>query len=354
MSNQKLPSVSEIRVLFHGEGDVLRGTGHLVRSIGMASDLRMECPGDWQIAVVNSNDALDSHVRSEWIGLGLRVPERIPLPPKPVADWREHADTAVRELEEIPRAGKVEILLTDGKFPWSFSDWQRLKDRFEVVVAVDNFSCRGSVADAALFPIDYLPSDLSRMEGPTLLTGADWVWLHPGLDRIDVPVAKAYDYSVLMGGADPNGLTLQAVDDILFRGDAGRVLILTGPAFRHSEMLHEKISGAAQVQWTIRSTSAGFHEQLVDSRLTLCAFGLTAIEMEYLGQACVLYHHHEMSLRDVEMYLGAHSRNAVKREDWIEGNAPFVATGRRMRPRIGASLQKFIEGRIRQAPAALT
>ncbi|PIS10721.1 MAG: hypothetical protein COT73_07810 [Bdellovibrio sp. CG10_big_fil_rev_8_21_14_0_10_47_8] len=329
-----------MRILFHGEGDSIRGTGHLVRALGMASDLSRVAPQGWRVEVWTNNQVLADRIAKDWSDLSIPLAPHYEL--KSISDqlWTEGQKSRfIESVCAVPRALATEILISDNKYTFTEADIEKLYSRFQCLLFVDNISALSLELDGVLFPNDY-----AHFESKTtpVLTGPSWHWMNPSLDFLRQMPIQNYDFSIFMGGADPTNLTAVALEDVFVKKRNARVLILTGPAFRHSQQILEKVANYPEMKIDLMPSSGFFLKNLCQAETCLVAFGLSSIELEQVGKKVVLYAHHEEHLGDAQRYLLAQPRPSILRDQWLQGGDP-KASPRQPRPPVGQMLFEFLE-----------
>lgn len=328
----------KIRIIFHGEADSLRGTGHLVRAVGMAVDLKTRAPEAWLIETRTNNKPLAERLCGDWQAYQVQTPMNYEIESLQPALWStEQKHRFLQAVTEISRRADKEILISDNKYALNSADLELLYGRFEHVILVDNISGIQHRVDAVLFPNDY--TQISSPVSP-VLSGHKYNWMNPGIDFVQLPAKKSYTYSIFMGGADPNNLTLQAIQDLV--GKHGPVLILTGAAYPHQQALLAAKEQYPDLKIEIQPARGNFLEKICQAEICLVAFGLSSIEVEQLGEKLVLYTHHPEHLGDAQRYLSSRPRRSVLRKDWLAGKEPLAGI-RQKRPDIGTSLFEFID-----------
>ena len=337
---------SKIRVIFHGEGDSIRGTGHLVRSIGMAIDFKKHSSSDWLVEVFTNNKSLVNKILEDWKVSKLISPKHFQLDNLlQNLNWSSSQKIlSLNSLCQIRRKAETEILITDNKYSINSKTLSMLYQRFDLIFFIDNVSCLSLDLDGVFFPNEY--STFNSTTVP-VMKGAEWVWLNPKVDSVRVPAKKVFDYSIFMGGADPNNCTLLALDDLnkKIKGRKRKVVVIIGPAFQHLNTLKKRINDFSNLIIELSWSRGNFLERLSLARLCLIAFGLTSIELEFIGKHVVLYTHNEMHLSDAKTYLENSSSRSILRDDWLHGDLP-LANKRRKRPNFGGRLFNLLKQRV--------
>ncbi len=119
--------------------------------------------------------------------------------------------------------------------------------------------------------------------------GVDYAMMRPSIlqQRAGAPLPGqngVLDVVVTLGGADPKGLTLEAMDLLRpWRNRLDQVIIVLGPGVGHeleAQVRHE----AAQLAFNTVKAPANFDELLSHTDLVLCNGGGTVLEALFLGR----------------------------------------------------------------------
>lgn len=335
--NQRMNS--KIRVIFHGEADQGRGTGHLVRSLGLAVDLIKFAPSNWLIDSFVNDLSLAQQISADWASFATAFPKLHSIKSLDGFNWSdEQGSVFVQSVAAIPRICDIEYLISDSKYKISSLDLEKLRSRFGGIIFIDNVSMIHSAVTAVIFPNDYthFETDSTRIE-----SGENWLWLNPSLNHVKIEETKQYDFAVFMGGSDPQNMTLQAVKDVEGISPSAKVLVVLGPHYKFEKQLREYVSKLQGLSVSVVKSEKIFLEQICKADTTLVAFGLSSIELEFLGHGSVLYTHNEQHRADAKRYLEKEKRSSVLREDWL-GAARPLRTLRRNRPEVGKTLFRFL------------
>lgn len=310
----------------------------------MAADLAAKARGfNWQIETANSNQKLDHKIRDEWSTYKIQIPSRIDLTEILPGTWENSQDLILRNLLSLK--GNFDFLFSDGKSPWSFEQWEMLKCKFAHIIPIDNIYSLDAAVDGSIFPIDYFCQMGLAVKGK-VWTGPEWVWIHPASRKVQRSSNPQYLYGIQMGGADPGNLTLKALGDLQAQKvPLDQVLVLLGPSYTHWKSLELWLRNAKS-QPKIEMTGVSLHEKLADCKVLLCAFGLVAVESQYIGIPIVLFGHNPEHEKDLQTYLSARPRLALSRPDWLAGKKFPILKGTIERPDIGDALRKIILEKI--------
>jgi len=124
-----------------------------------------------------------------------------------------------------------------------------------------------------------------------LFSGWQWVLLrkefigsrdNSSRDQTDQPVVL-----VTMGGSDPKGLTLKAVEALEDLDQNIRVLVLLGPGFMHKEQIETKLE-CSQLQYRVYENCSEPGCMFAKADLAVASFGVTAYELAATGVPSVL------------------------------------------------------------------
>jgi spore coat polysaccharide biosynthesis predicted glycosyltransferase SpsG len=122
-----------------------------------------------------------------------------------------------------------------------------------------------------------------------------------------------------MGGSDPFGLTLKAVQALDLREDDFKSLVLIGPGFLHQKALEDLISKARR-KFHLLSGVKDIPGLMAQTDLALGSFGVTAYELAAMGvpgiYMCLTEDHAESASAFVEagmaQCLGLHNQVSVE------------------------------------------
>lgn len=333
-----------LQIILCGESDTVRGTGHLVRALGIAVELCKLELENLKISFLTNNKKGSLNILSSW---GLGTPENLTINEFINAqneNWSERQKSElIHSISKLKFSDGHVVLILDGKYKFNEFDLNQIRLYCSNLIFIDNpyfieANYFSSWPDAIIFPNDFSP----KIPEKKILSGEDWLWLNPTLDLISEK-EKIYDFSIFMGGSDPSNLTCTALLDIesRFKNQKLKILVILGLEniyLNEIELLKSKL---INFEIEIRRSSQNFLESLIASEICLTAFGLTSMELEHLGQPVVLYGHNRDHELDVENYLSHSTRSSISSTEWLNGSEPQKSK-RKKRKQIGPVLLKLI------------
>lgn len=265
------------RILIRCDGSSRVGMGHVIRCLALADELRRAygCKvafalreGASGIALIEdkkypfcySNEQMSSNEYSDWI-LGI------------VEDFQPH------------------VFIMDIRDDLPVSTVQEIKDKEVLIVTIDDPSDRRLVADLAFYPP--VPQ-VSRMnwEGFSgeLHVGWEWILLRPQFattqskyeSRQNGIQENSLNVLVTMGGSDPQGLTLMALQALEHVENDLFVTVIIGNAFLHQKDLNRFLH---QSRWPciIKHNVTDMAAVMAEADFAIASFGVTAYELAAMG-----------------------------------------------------------------------
>lgn len=155
------------------------------------------------------------------------------------------------------------------------------------IIMFHNTSAGSYAADTVVLPIAHGADDLIKTyaDKRTLefYYGPEYVVISNEIKKVPRKVSSAYNDSglsrilVLTGGSDPNGVMIHLAELIKECNFEYDITLLPGKSFMHSDKLNEilPLPGVSVKEY---NTSL-----LAESDIVICAFGVTAYELMYLG-----------------------------------------------------------------------
>ena len=215
-------------------------------------------------------------------------------------------------LQELILKCQHQVLILDVRTDLAIEAVQSIRESGVLIVTIDDPSDRRLHADLAFYPpvpqVERL--DWTEFTGK-LLIGWDWVLLRPqfaeALRRERAREAKSLEWPrsddqeltllVTMGGSDPAGLTLMALQAIEELDGAFRVLVVTGSGFMNDAALNDLLVEAKRT-YEIRHDVTDMATLMAQSDLAIASFGATAYELAAMGVPAIYFcltHEHSES-----------------------------------------------------------
>ncbi len=252
-----------IRIGIRADGGRVLGLGHVTRCLALATELR-----------ANHDVKCSFYVHEDHAGRSL-VESR---------GW-----TALHVKSDgpqgIPAGDDLVIVDLPGGVTHAYVESLRASDPRRLVALFDG-TCTGRLAaDLVIAPVERLsaPSDWigfrgRRFEGPDYaILDAAYLSLPPRA----IDPARTPRVLVTMGGADPYGLTLQALDALDGIPDDFQATVAAGPAFSMERELAGRLHRARRKYEVRREPNlAGV---MMESDLAVTSFGTTAYELAAAG-----------------------------------------------------------------------
>lgn len=254
------------------------GYGHLERCLALALVLRAN--HSWHaVFAIQADEAARKRIESN----AFDVCDVTGGTPERMGRWLERL--------VVERRADALILDVRDELPVTLVETVRATGR--IVVTIDDSTSRRLAADLAFYPpVPQLAGlDWSGFQGQ-LHAGWDWIVMRPEFaDYLGKCGAhrRSFDSSrvlVTMGGSDPAGLTmlaLEALDRVDYDLTASVVL---GPAFQHEASVSEFIKKARR-QYVIRRDVSDMPALMAEADLAIASFGLTAYELAAMGVPAV-------------------------------------------------------------------
>ena len=259
------------------------GFGHVVRCLALADELRDSHGCKVEFAIVQGPKGFEQ-VKAQ--GYTVHTPV--------------NADDGLDEgcwLQDLVANHQYQVLVLDVRTELAAAAVQSIRDTGVLIVTIDDPSERRLAADLAFYPpVPQVESlDWTGFSGKRFV-GWDWVLLRPQFanaarksrwsmsESPPQPQAEAPPLTLLvtMGGSDPAGLTLMALE-ALEQIDADlRVLVVIGRGFMYETALHERL-GNTKRDYEIRRDVTDMASLMAGADLAVASFGVTAYELAAMG-----------------------------------------------------------------------
>lgn len=257
-------------VLFRCDAWPEIGFGHIVRCLALADELR-EAHGCQITFAMLKGTAGCSMVEER--GYKVLDADRDDLI-RDYAGW----------LEESINEARARALVLDIRDDLPIPALEALKKKGIFIATIDDPSNRRLVADIAFYPPvpQVKETDWSGFSGE-LYCGWDYVLLrrdfsHPARREVhEVPTVL-----VTMGGSDPCGLTLKAIQALDLLDEDFKTVVLLGPGFLHHEALNELVLRSRR-KFDLLQGVRDIPGLMAEADLALGSFGVTAYELAAMG-----------------------------------------------------------------------
>ena len=309
------------------------GYGHLVRSLALARELA-DRDAHVSFAMMHDAEAV-TLVKRE----GFEVARAGDRPP---AVWdglatvpRKHMDALVLDVrDDAPRA-RVDALRARGV----------------LVAAIDDPTERRLSADLVFYPpIPQVEEFDWRGFAGTRLVGGEWVVLRRAFGEPPVRAVRGRTtVLVTMGGSDPAGMTLAAVDAVTTMTERFDLTVVQGPGHRDRERVEGRLGGLRR-SVVILERPSDMRAVMLDADVAIASFGVTAYELAATATPAMYYcltPDHARSATRLEtigaaLVPGVHSGAEAPRA--AEGLASLLADPER-RAAMGRAGRALIDGR---------
>lgn len=267
--HQKAATESTRHILIRCDGGETLGMGHVIRCLALAEALR-EGRG-FGVTFVMGGDPL---------GMEMVHDAGYPL-------ITCHIPNQIRFMDRFIEENLIDAIILDVRDDLPAAAVERWSDRGILTVAIDDISDRRLAADLTFYPPVPQVQTMSWKEARgELFSGWKWIILRrqfaEKLERsLDVPQTVL----ITMGGADPNGLTLKAVDGVLMLDFPINIVVVLGQAFQHRDEIKQRIAEHGNITVTESVTNMAALMRTAD--LAVASFGVTAYELASQGVPAV-------------------------------------------------------------------
>ncbi|HWR41442.1 MAG TPA: hypothetical protein VN611_18265 [Patescibacteria group bacterium] len=266
-------------VLIRCDANARVGMGHAVRCLALADELTKR---DCRVRFALRNSAVGASLAGD---AGYTVYE------DPEAPGPNDADCGTIWLDSLLDELGITVLVLDIRDSLPLAWLRQLRQRSPalLIVVIDDPSERRLAADLAFYPPTPAALRLTWPDFNGLLRcGWDWVMLRPAfaarthLGLADTPHTSPPRLLVTMGGSDPAGMTLLAVDALACLPEAFEPVLVLGKAFVHDNVLDQRLAALSR-PFTVYRNVTDMAALMRECQLALAAFGVTAYELAACG-----------------------------------------------------------------------
>jgi spore coat polysaccharide biosynthesis predicted glycosyltransferase SpsG len=238
------------------------GFGHLVRSLALARELA-------------DRDARVSFAITE-------APEAIALVKREgfhVARTGRQAAAVWDALAAVPRK-QMDALVLDVRDDAPRARVDGLRARQVLVATIDDPTERRLSADLVFYPpIPQVEAFDWRGFAGTRLVGGEWVVLRRAFGEPPVRAVRARPTVLItMGGSDPAGMTLTAVDAVTRMSEAFHLIVVLGPGYRDRDRLDARLARVGRPVM-IEEAPSNMRGVMLNADVAIASFGVTAYEL---------------------------------------------------------------------------
>ena len=302
-------------VLIRCDAAPVIGFGHVVRCLALANQLRDKYGCLVEFAMVQGPKGC-KQVQAEGYSVYTPVDGSNGLDE---GDW----------LQDLVINHQYQVLVLDVRTDLSITAVQSIRDSGVIIVTIDDLSDRRLAADLAFYPpvpqVERL--DWTGYAGECLV-GWDWVLLRPQFAEVvhntqankEIVVAKTQvedqplSILVTMGGSDPAGFTLMALEALEQIDTNLCVLVVIGGGFVHETAFYERLDTTKR-HYEVRRNVTDMASLMAKADLAVASFGVTAYELAAMGVPAIylcLTHDHVESCEafvaaEIAISLGEYS-----------------------------------------------
>jgi spore coat polysaccharide biosynthesis predicted glycosyltransferase SpsG len=307
------------KVLIRCDGAPEIGFGHVVRCLALADELRNSYGCQVDFAMLQGPHGI---VQVQAQGYAVYQP----------VDGAEVLEEG-HWLQELITKNQHQVLVLDVRTDLASSAIHSIRASGVLIVTIDDPSERRLLADLAFYPpIPQAESlDWTGFTGKRFV-GWDWVLLRPQFaeaarrarsrEAESIADSSSADRQLTlmatMGGSDPAGLTLMALEAIEHLDGDLRVLVVVGSGFMHESALADWLTTAKRTYEICRNV-ANMASLMAEVDLAVASFGVTAYELAVMGvpsvYLCLTDDHAEsatiFSEAGIGVSLGNHKKVSV-------------------------------------------
>ena len=272
-------SATSKKVLIRCDGAPEIGFGHVVRCLALADELRGSHGCRVDFAMLQGPQGV-AKVQAQ--GYAVFQPNH----------GIEDSDEG-KWLKELIIDCQYQVLILDVRTDLATDAVQSIRESGVLIATIDDPSDRRLHADLAFYPpgpqVERL--DWTGFTGDRFV-GWDWVLLRPQFaeavrktwrsksEALRRTLAEDTPMTVLitMGGSDPAGLTLMALEGIEQLDANLHILLVIGGGFMHETALHERL-GTTKCHYEICRNVTDMASLMVEADLAIASFGVTAYEL---------------------------------------------------------------------------
>lgn len=262
-------------VLFRCDGDAQLGLGHIYRCLALADEFREA--HSCRIAFAMRRGPL-----------GFEMLREKGYPALTPHDDEQSFDYTRWLAEAISNIG-AQVLVLDVRDNLPRATVEALRDQGVLIATLDDPSERRLAADLAFYPPvpQVQKLDWTGFTGQ-LHVGWEWVVLRRefahALSKDQGLRAKNQKPRILvtMGGSDPAGLTLKAVEALDLLDEDFKTVVVLGPGFSHHEALRDLLTRRHH-HFDVRQNVTDMPSLMAQADLVVASFGVTAYELAAMG-----------------------------------------------------------------------
>lgn len=325
-------------MLIRCDGNEEIGLGHVVRCLALADELRD-----------TYNCSVSFAVRGD-LGRGIIAGKEYPIV---AVNGDEELLNQEEYLINAIKKSACQVLVLDVREHISSVVLESVRKRGILIVDIDDPCEKRLSADLAFYPP---VSQVKKMDwigfNGQLLSGWEWVLLRKEFTDYSPKIRninKDLRVLVTMGGSDPAGLTLKAVEALDLLEEDFETVIVLGAGFHKQAELRSLLSNTKR-RFRICKNVSNISLIMKDSDIAIASFGVTAYELACMGvpaiYLCLSSDHQEsasvfqnqglalnmgeytgVSTEDLAqaVYLLLHDR---ERRDYMAGKGPQLVDGR--------------------------
>ena len=199
----------------------------------------------------------------------------------------EHYGNWLNEMMSIPGDN---ILVVDVRDTLSASELNSVRGQNRCVVLLDDLSDRRFAADLAFYPPvpQVARADWAGFHGKRF-TGWEWVILRRQFaESVRRDHREAASVLITMGGSDPAGLTMQAVEGLELAKEKFDGTIVLGSGFRHKNALNSLLEKARR-HYSVHEEVQDMRGMMSKADIALCSYGMTAFELAATGVPAIYF-----------------------------------------------------------------
>jgi len=241
------------------------GLGHLVRCITLSDVF----PEDKVLFVCKENPIVKRILKTKMV-------EYLPA--------NCHLESELDILDETLASHQIRLLISD-LLVYPFGYFPKVKRDNRKLITFHEFQTSDEYSDIVINYNTFDGFETFQLSEPPHCLGPSYVILNPSFRELKHKrkrIGTVRNILITMGGSDPKGITIKALNALApISGDV-EVTIHVGPAFRFKDEL-SRLSEKLQKNYTIRENVKVIAELMSNADIALASGGNSMYELAYLG-----------------------------------------------------------------------